>query len=190
MRKDSTSVWKQALRNGFIAGGVAILVSLVGLVEAFGDDYIIRGLITVGELILLFPIFLFAYLTIRGNSGQSRATQLGMTALIGLVAGLMLTLLVIVGSTTNMREMFVNASPALFNMLTRGVPFPLGALMSSDPVYPGGLDHAGFYPDSRTISQTSYAGYSVGHYFGHTARPAPADQRLPGRTALHHSEIR
>jgi len=129
MKTDPSAVWKQSLRNGLIAGGIAILVSLVGLVEAFGDDYIISGLVSVGELILLFPIFLFAYLTIHGNSGQSRATQLGMTALIGLVAGLMLTLLVIVGSTTNMREMFVNASPALFNMLTRGVPFPLGALV-------------------------------------------------------------
>ena len=129
MRTDPSSVWKQSLRNGLIAGGIAILVSLVGLVEAFGDAYIISGLIAVGELILLFPIFLFAYLSVRGSSDLSRATQLGMTALIGLIAGLMLTLLVIVGSTTNMREMFVNASPALFNMLTRGVPFPLGALV-------------------------------------------------------------
>ena len=129
MRTDPSFVWKQAARNGLIAGGVAILVSLVGLVEAFGDDYIIRNVIAVGELILLSPVFLFAYLSIRGNPGQSRASQVGTTALIGLVAGLLLTLLVAIGSVTNIRVMFVNASPALFDILTRGVPFPLGALV-------------------------------------------------------------
>lgn len=129
MTKDPSLLWKQALRNGLIAGGVAILVSLVGLVEAFGDDYIVRGLLTLGELILLFPIFLFAYLTIRGSSGKSLGIHAGMTALIGLVAGILLTLLVLIGNATNMREMFVNASPALFNLLTRGVPLPAGALI-------------------------------------------------------------
>ena len=129
MKKDTPSIWKQAGRYGLIAGGVAVLVSLVGLVEAFGDDYIITGLIAVGELILLFPLILGANLFIRGNSGQSRASQFGMTALIGLVAGVLLTLLVILGSVTDMRVMFVNASSALFNILTRGVPLPLGALV-------------------------------------------------------------
>jgi branched-chain amino acid transport system permease protein len=129
MKKDTSSIWKQAGRDGLIAGGVAILVSLVGLVEAFGDDYIISGVFAVGELILLSPIFLFGYLSSRGNTGQSRASQFGMAALIGLVAGVLLTMLVILGSVTDLRVMFVNASPALFNILTRGVPLPLGALV-------------------------------------------------------------
>jgi hypothetical protein len=181
MRKDSSSIWKQALRNGFIAGGVAILVSLVGLVEAFGDAYIIRGLITVGELILLFPVFLFAYLSIRGSSGQSRISQLGMTALIGLVAGLMLTLLVILGSQTNMREMFVNASPALFNLLTRGVPFPLGALSSVTGI--AALISWG-YPDPERSRKPITQGL-LGHYF-RQLRPGPADQHHTGRATLHY----
>jgi branched-chain amino acid transport system permease protein len=129
MTEDPSFFWKQALRSGLIAGGVAILVSLVGLVEAFGDTDIITGLVSLGELILLAPVFLFAYMFVRGASGISRGALAGMSALLGFVAGLLLTLLVILGSTTNMREMFVNASPALFDILTRGVPFPLGALM-------------------------------------------------------------
>jgi branched-chain amino acid transport system permease protein len=129
MTQDPSLLWKQSLRNGLMAGGIAILVSLVGLVEAFGDVYIVSGLVTLGELILLFPIFLFAYLSIRASTGKSIGTQAGISALIGLVAGIMLSLLVLVGSTTNMRVMFVNASPALFDLLTRGVPLPLGALL-------------------------------------------------------------
>jgi len=130
MRTDPSTVWKQAARNGLLAGGIAIMVSLVGLVEAFGDDYIVSGLIAVGEIILLFPIILFAYLSARGNPGQSRVAQLGSTALMGLVAGVLLSLLVLIGSVTDMRSMFVNASPALFDILTRGISFPLGALMA------------------------------------------------------------
>ena len=129
MTKDTSLFWKQALRSGLIAGGVAILVSLVGLVESFGETDIITGLVSLGELILLAPVFLFSYTFIRGAAGKSPRALAGMTALLGLVAGLLLTLLVIVGSTTNIRVMFINASPALFDMLTRGVPFPLGALV-------------------------------------------------------------
>ena len=48
---------------------------------------------------------------------------------MGVIMGVMLSLLVIIGSTTNIREMFINASPALFNLLTRGVPLPLGCVV-------------------------------------------------------------
>ena len=129
MKKDASSLWRQALSTGLIAGALAVLVSLVGLVVSFSDTDIIRGVITLGELILFSPIFLLAYSSIQRASGRSLRTRIGISALIGLVAGLLLSLLVIIGTATNLRQMFVNASPALFNLLTRGVPLPLGALV-------------------------------------------------------------
>ena len=45
MKNDLAFPWKLALSAGSIAGGIALLVSLVGLVEAFSDSYIIQGLI-------------------------------------------------------------------------------------------------------------------------------------------------
>jgi len=129
MKKETASIWKQAFTSGLIAGGTAVLVSLVGLVEAFGDIYIISGLLTLGELILFAPILLFAYSAIRRVPNQPRRVHFGMSAVIGLVAGLILSLLVLIGNLVDLRPIFVNASPALFDYLTRGVPVPLGLVV-------------------------------------------------------------
>lgn len=129
MKTDTSSIWKQAFSNGLIAGAVCVLVSLVGLVEAFGDTYVVRGLITLGDLILLAPVILITYTALRGASDFSRTILLGISAVIGLVAGIILTLLILLGQVVDMRVMFINASPALFSQLMRGVPLPLGALI-------------------------------------------------------------
>ena len=55
----------------------------------------------------------------------------GISAVIGLLSGFIITLLILLGQVVDLRVMFVNASPALFNMLMRGVPLPLGALIPS-----------------------------------------------------------
>lgn len=129
MKTDHAFPWKLALSPGLIAGGIAILVSLVGLVEAFSDSYIIQGLISVGEIILYLPLILLVFSSFRKISSTSLGTKAAFSALMGVSMGIMLSFLVVIGSTTNIREMFINASPALFNLLTRGVSLPLGALI-------------------------------------------------------------
>jgi branched-chain amino acid transport system permease protein len=129
MKNDLSFPWKLALSTGATAGGIALLVSLVGLVEAFSDSYIIQGTITVGELILYFPLILLVYTSIRKITLPSLGRKVAFSALIGVIMGLMLSSLVVIGTTTNIREMFINASPALFDLLTRGVPLPLGLLV-------------------------------------------------------------
>lgn len=129
MKNDLSFPWKLALSAGATAGGIALLVSLVGLVESFSDSYIIQGTISVGEIILYIPLILLVFTSIRKISLASLGTKVAFSALIGLIMGLMLSLLVIVGNKTNIREMFINASPALFNLLTRGIPLPLGAFV-------------------------------------------------------------
>jgi branched-chain amino acid transport system permease protein len=129
MKKEPTSLWRQAVNAGLIAGGIAVLVSLVGLVEAFSDSYVIQGVISVGELILFFPIIMLAYSFSRKASGESVRSLLGICATIGIIAGLLLSVLVIIGTSFNIRDMFINASPVLFNLLTRGIPLPMGALV-------------------------------------------------------------
>jgi branched-chain amino acid transport system permease protein len=129
MKKDLSFSWKLAISGGLTAGGIAIMVSLVGLVEAFSDSYIIQGIISVGEIILYIPLILLVYSSLLKISSASLGKKFAFTALMGGIMGLLLSLLVIIGSTTNIREMFINASPALFNLLTRGVPLPLGAVV-------------------------------------------------------------
>jgi branched-chain amino acid transport system permease protein len=129
MKTETPSLWKKAFNTGLISGVICLLVMLVGLVEAFGDTYIISGIITLGEFIILVPIIGLTYTSLQSASNSPKRTMVGISAIIGLVSGIVITLLILLGTYTNLREMFVNASPALFDMLMRGVPLPLGAII-------------------------------------------------------------
>jgi branched-chain amino acid transport system permease protein len=129
MNTETSSIWKKAVNNGALAGGLCLLVALVGLVEAFGDTYVIIGVISFGIVILFTPIVMLTYMFLRGSSNTHRPILLASSALIGLISGLFLTVLILLGTYTGIRSMFVNASPTLFNMLTVGIPLPLGAFV-------------------------------------------------------------
>jgi branched-chain amino acid transport system permease protein len=129
MKTGTPSIWKDTVNSGLIAGAICILVSLVGMVESFGETYIIQGLLTLGDFILLIPIVLITYTTLSKDSTLPRRTLFEISAVIGLIAGIMLTLLILLGNAVDLRVMFINASPALFSQLMRGVPLPLGALI-------------------------------------------------------------
>jgi branched-chain amino acid transport system permease protein len=129
MNTETSSIWKKAFNNGVISGALCLLVMLVGLVEAFGDAYIISGLISLGDIILLIPVIILTYTSMSSSSKFNRSTMVGISAVIGLISGCFATMLILLGQVVDLRVMFVNASPALFNMLMRGVPLPLGALI-------------------------------------------------------------
>jgi branched-chain amino acid transport system permease protein len=116
--ESKTTWWLSALQNGLIGGIVAVLASLVGMVEAFHDRYIIAGQITMGQTVLLLILVAFAYYSSRGNEGTTPATRLISGALSGLVTASLIVGLVLLGKAVNLREVFVNASPTLYKILT------------------------------------------------------------------------
>jgi hypothetical protein len=67
MNTETSSIWKKAFSNGLIAGALCLLVMLVGLVEAFGDTDVISGMVTLGDIILLIPIIMLTYTSLRGS---------------------------------------------------------------------------------------------------------------------------
>jgi len=129
MNTESSSIWKKAFNNGLISGAICILVMLVGLVEAFGDAYVISGMVSLGDIILLIPVIILTFTTMSSSSKFPKSTMVGVSAMIGLITGCFITMLILLGQVVDLRVMFVNASPALYNMLMRGVPLPLGALV-------------------------------------------------------------
>jgi len=129
MSSKTTHIWKKALSNGGIAGALSILISLVGLAEKFGDTNVVKGVVTLGDFFLLLPILLVAYTTLWSNVDVPRPTLVGLSAVTGATAGVMLTLLLALGQLVDLRPMFVNASPALYSQLSRGVVLPLGYLI-------------------------------------------------------------
>ena len=129
MNTETSSIWKKAFNNGLLSGALIILVMLVGLVESFGKTDIISGMISLGDIILLIPVIMLTYTTLSSSSKLPKSTMVGISAVIGLTSGFLITLLILLGQVVDLRPMFINASPALFDMLMQGVPLPLGALV-------------------------------------------------------------
>jgi branched-chain amino acid transport system permease protein len=105
------------IRLGLIGGASLVLLSLIGMVEAFNQREIISDVISMGQSLLLFTAAFIAYLAAKSvrERGQAQVFGAGITA--GLIMAGMLALLVLLGQTINMRQVFINASPALFQIL-------------------------------------------------------------------------
>jgi len=127
--KSYTFSLKQALLLGLLGGGISVYLSLVGMVEAFGERYIINGVITMGQVFLLGPLVMIAYMVFMRSVNLPTARRIGYSLIAGLVGGLLLSLLVLIGNTIPLRNMFINASPALFEIITFGVPYPAGLVV-------------------------------------------------------------
>ena len=133
MKAGSRFNWWSPIKMGLVAGAVALLISLTGMVEASNNRFIIIGVVSLGQTLLLLTMVFAGYLAVR----QVRADQhkqpprlwliLG-GAVAGLITNAVLVALVIFGSFVNLRNIFVNASPALYDILTLGLGVPAGLI--------------------------------------------------------------
>ncbi|MCS6845316.1 MAG: hypothetical protein NZ528_13495 [Caldilineales bacterium] len=133
--KETTLHWSRVVGTGLIGGVVAIYVGLVGMIEALAGRVVITGLLTTGQVILLGVYLLMSYQAAQKLTGaDAKAGPLSVVAgaLAGLIISIMLALLVVIGQQINLRAMFINASPRLWELLTlgRGVPTGLVLLMA------------------------------------------------------------
>jgi branched-chain amino acid transport system permease protein len=110
--------WVKAIQIGLIGGAMAVLVSLVGMVEAFHKRDIIAGVISMGQTLLLAIGFTLSYIAARRVGNNSRGAALVSGLVSGLVIGALITGLVLIGQVINLRPVLVNASPALYKILT------------------------------------------------------------------------
>ncbi len=115
-------VWPLAIRVGLVAGAVGLYLCLVGIVPSFDERPLITGVITLGQASLLVT-FLGAGLAtaIRIGSTATLAMVVAGSTVAGLIAGVMLSALVLVGAVVDLRAVFLHASPALWDVLTMGM---------------------------------------------------------------------
>jgi branched-chain amino acid transport system permease protein len=106
------------VQNALIGGGISLLLGLVGLVLAFGTTYVISGVITMGQIFVLFPILFESYLSVRRAPAKNALMLLSVGALSGLLGGALLAVVVAIGHVVNLRSVLINASPDLFALLT------------------------------------------------------------------------
>jgi len=124
MTTKHSSPFVTALRLGAIAGGIAVLLSLMGMVETFNQRDIVQGVISVGILLLVAISVIFGATTARTLSETQVSVRLGASALVGAVGELFLVGLVLLGQQVNLRPVFPNASPELWALLQFGLSAP------------------------------------------------------------------
>ncbi|MBN1318628.1 MAG: hypothetical protein JXA42_24315, partial [Anaerolineales bacterium] len=134
MKSNSQFSWLSIIKIGLLGSVVALLISLVGLVQASDRRAIIPGVLTMGQTLLLLSMVFSAYLAVRevrkAKEGEiTRTLLIASGALSSLVVSAMLAALVIIGSIVNLRVVLLNASPELFEILTVGLGRGVGLVV-------------------------------------------------------------
>ena len=123
---------KQAIKIGLIGGVVEVLLSLIGMIEAFSQRDIISHIISMGQTLLLLVVLLMGYLAAKRAPGTKPLWVLINSLISGLIVGGVLAVLVLMGGLINLRKVFINVSPLLYQLLTfgqeikAGIPLLLG----------------------------------------------------------------
>jgi branched-chain amino acid transport system permease protein len=108
---------RAALRFGLLAGVGALGISVIGMVELFAQRELVAGLLSMGQLMVLAPAAIAAYLTAERKQSAIWSPLLrGLVA--GLVSGAPMAVLILLTQAFNLRQFLVNVSPALIDILT------------------------------------------------------------------------
>lgn len=124
MHEEATkkSDWRYLLKAGVLAGGVTTYLAVIGMIEVFSEREVILDLITLGTILLVAASVIAGYVVATRLKYQ-RATPVEILAggtLTGLVSAVPLILLVLLAQVIDLRQMFVNITPALIEILTFG----------------------------------------------------------------------
>jgi branched-chain amino acid transport system permease protein len=112
------SPWRHALNIGIIGALTAIMLALIGMIEAFNKRDIIYQIVTMGNILLLLTAVFLSYLSAQKSGREQKALVFGTAIMTGVMIAAGIALLVLIGKSINLRMMFINASPSLYQMLT------------------------------------------------------------------------
>jgi branched-chain amino acid transport system permease protein len=119
--KKENFLWN-ATKTGLLGGAIALFICLIGMAEVFSKRDVIEDIITLGQFVLLATSVMGGLLASRRTShlvGENKPLHRLTAGLVGgLMTGIVLALFVLAGDKINIRAVFLNASPALYNILT------------------------------------------------------------------------
>lgn len=117
------------IRYGLLAGVITLSVSVIGMVELFGQRDLIAGVVTLGQVLLFLAPAALGYLVAGKAPSDRTGTTLLYGFLTGLIAALPLIALVWLSEFFNLRQFLPNVSPALMEILTFGQGPVVGSLI-------------------------------------------------------------
>ena len=127
--KSKSPYWVKTLQNGLIGGFISLLLSVVGLVVAFGTTYVISGVLTMALILILAPILFEAILSVRHAPSKEPVKLLLTGGLTGLVGGAVLAAFVLIGQVVSLRAVLINVSPDLIALITFHLPVVIGVIV-------------------------------------------------------------
>jgi branched-chain amino acid transport system permease protein len=117
-----------AARFGAFGGIAGVLIALVGMLDAFSKRMIIADVISMAQVMMLLVAFVVALFAANAAQRTARRITLPAGLIAGAVAALFLAVLALIIEPFHLREVFVNATPALVKLL---LPFGLEGIVGA-----------------------------------------------------------
>lgn len=120
---------RNAINQGLIASVIALSVSAIGMVELFGERYLLANTLTMGQVLVFLAAIVFSYLSARKMKRDQLQSGLLTGLVIGIVNALFMWLLIWLEGRFNVRSIFLNVSPRLIELLTFEMARSSGTLL-------------------------------------------------------------
>jgi branched-chain amino acid transport system permease protein len=114
------TLWKHGIKAGLLSGLITVLLSLMGMVEAFSQRQIVSGVFSMDGALLGAAVVFMGYLAAKRTTRAHPLWVLINSVTCGFITGGLLLLLIWVGQNVNLRAVFINASPTLYQLLSFG----------------------------------------------------------------------
>jgi branched-chain amino acid transport system permease protein len=161
METETRFNWGEIVRLGLLAGVIALLICLIGLVGTFAERAIIGGVLSVSQVFLFGSTLGCAYLAAQRNAqGRTGTTLLG-GLVIGLLSSLPLVVLIWTAVPLDLRQFMPNVSPVLLEILTFGQGQALGSLILMVVASVLGLIGAGLCLLPLSVRKPLFAGLTA-----------------------------
>jgi branched-chain amino acid transport system permease protein len=117
------------VKQGLLAGLVALSLSMIGFIALLGEREMIANLFTMGHVFLFAAPVGLTYVTTGKLLSESKSKILGYGFLIGAITALPLILLAVLASSFDIRQFLVNVSPELVELLMFGQKLAMGSVL-------------------------------------------------------------
>jgi branched-chain amino acid transport system permease protein len=125
--QQNTFDWKKTIQIGLIGGLVGALIVMVGMMEEFNKRDIIAGTLTMGWTILSLTMMMTGLFAARTTTNNSFSVISSILA--GAVFAVVMSVLIWIVDSFDIRDILVNASPTLVKHLTFDKGIPTGLFM-------------------------------------------------------------
>jgi branched-chain amino acid transport system permease protein len=114
---------RDTINQGLIAGVISLSVAMIGMVELFGERYLINNVLTMGQVLVFLAPTVLVYLAATKLEHKDIGRAIVQALVISIVTSLMMGALILLESRVDMRSIFLNVSPRLIELLTfeRGI---------------------------------------------------------------------